>query len=101
MFVRWQNRSRAEICGRQDPLLSAALVQTVRKDGKPRHQHLGYLGSIRHSEISSVRSRCLFWDRVGGRLDRLALSTVDRRLVEAALNDKVPHPTASECSAAG
>ena len=51
MFVRWQSRVRAE---RNDWALrevgditwNAILVESVRVDGKPRQNHVAYLGSL-------------------------------------------------------
>ena len=103
MFIRWQSRKRgspafgqiARIRGRRvradtrklDVHWAAILVETSRVDGKPKQEHIAYLGGITESAIEILPQRCYFWDEVTERLDQLSsrLSTDERLRIENAI----------------
>ena len=93
MFVRWQlYRSRAR-GKRQRQLtdaharLKAVLVEAVRVDGKPRQQHVAFLGST--SIDGGDRRR--FWGDVTARLARLSnrVPPQDRKRIVAAIAERL------------
>jgi hypothetical protein len=106
MFVRWKRRERTTAsrrARRKDPsgrtgrfLLSAVLVQSERRDGKPRQKVVAYLGCISEDRVGDMFPRKHFWDKVGRRLDTLRLEPEIRREVEAALLTRVAQLTAEE-----
>jgi hypothetical protein len=102
MFVRWQRRkrrSRAFGLGRgADIHWAAILAESTRIHGRPRQQHIAYLGGITNSAIEIVAQRALFWQEVGQRLDNLAnrTSNKDRMRIEEAIAKKVPRLTRVE-----
>ena len=77
MFVRWQSRVRAE---RNDWALrevgditwNAILVESVRVDGKPRQNHVAYLGSFSTRQAKISAQRVYTWEHMLDRLDRLS-----------------------------
>jgi hypothetical protein len=96
MFVRWATRGRVARRGEdQAPLLTAALVRSIRVGGKPRQRIVGYLGAIRLDGLGPehVGYHGRIWDRITARLDALALSVDERAKVEAALAARIPRPS--------
>ena len=89
MFVRWQiHRSQALDhwhCKLNDERarFSAVLVETVRVDGRPRQQHIAFLGST----TVNAKDHLGFWCQVTERLDRLSnrLTPQDRKQIVAAI----------------
>jgi hypothetical protein len=78
-------------------LLAAVLVQSERRDGKPRQKIVAYLGFVREEHArEKVWARKMFWDEARRRLDALGLGPAERQKVEAALGARVPRPTAEE-----
>jgi hypothetical protein len=102
MFVRWQRRKRRfrAFGGGHgtDAHWAAILVESVRVDGKPRQQHIGYLGGITDSANEITFQRAFFWEQVMQRLDDLAnrIRGEDRKRVEEAIAKKVPRLTRQE-----
>src|SRR5580704_15636522 len=100
MFVRWEKRQNRR--GRLNPdiLWHAFLVETNRIDGKPRHQHVGCIASIKESEIDLDKAypRCWFWDGALDRLHRLSdqMNKQDRERIIGCFAKKVPMPTRAE-----
>ncbi|MET4244615.1 hypothetical protein [Bradyrhizobium sp. RT10b] len=118
MFIRWQTyRSVAHWHWREDepPIkrCKAVLVESHRVNGKPRLQHVAFIGSYeplwfdrrldpsyrdqKFAEQMSLLERSGFWRRARERLDRLGnrITPDDRRKIEVALALRVP-PTTPE-----
>jgi X-X-X-Leu-X-X-Gly heptad repeat protein len=97
MFVRWQLRkckcSQFGRWGEDDVRWTALLVDTEWLNGRPREQHIAYLGSITKSAAEMIARRCFFWDDITARLDHLKNKIDRRKKIEAAINKKVPRPT--------
>ena len=115
MFVGWQSRQRARPAfgqtirppGREvlraktrkpDVHWAAILVEAVRIDGRPKQQHVAYLGGITDSAIEILPQRCYFWESVTKHLDQIAnrLSPDQRQGIETAIARRVPLPTPVE-----
>jgi X-X-X-Leu-X-X-Gly heptad repeat protein len=97
MFVCWQSRkckcSQFGRWGEADVRWTAVLADTKWLNGRPRQQHIAYLGSITKSAVETIAQRCFFWDDITARLDRLKNKIEHREKIEAAINKKVPRPT--------
>jgi hypothetical protein len=117
MFVRWQSRTRRtpgngsyglafdrgdgvklrfiENTKKLDVHHAANLIRSVRVDGKPRQEHVAYLGSFLESESSPFIH---FWDRVESKLKALGkvISPTERRKIELELAKRVKRPTAAQ-----
>ena len=90
MFVRWQRyRSRALNRERSDERArrSAVLIETIRIDGKPRQQHVAFLGSV----SIDGSDRVAFWYGVTLRLNWLGnrLSPEEREQIGSAIAKRV------------
>src|SRR6516165_10277451 len=114
MFVRWQSRKRGSpafgtvmrLRGRVvradtrklDVHWTAILVEASRVDGKPKQEHIAYLGGITESAIEILPQRCYFWDEVTERLNKLSdrITPEERLRIESAIAERVPLPTGSE-----
>src|SRR5262249_7978856 len=59
MFVRWKQQPREH-----GILWSAALVKSVRIDGKSRQRVAPFLGSIEEAKIDNIAARARFWRSV-------------------------------------
>jgi len=89
MFVRFRKRPLniwADTC------LEAILVQNRRDGMKVRQECVKYLGSIRLSRIKSLYRQTLFWRKVRGALDTLALLPNCRESIEEKILRHVPMP---------
>ena len=95
MFVRWQKRKRRDGVTR----LNAILCASSRVNGKPRQEHIAYLGAIDDVWLDEPRNdpqanlkRHDFWEKVEKRLAPLAnrLGTDDHHKIREQLNAKVP-----------
>jgi hypothetical protein len=77
---------------------TAILVEASRVDGKPKQEHIAYLGGITESAIEILPQRCYFWDEVTERLDKLGnrLSPEERQSIESAVAKRVALPTPAE-----
>ncbi len=113
MFVKWQKRRSActdwyhegEDTGWQEhagDLVMASVVESKRVDGKPRHQLITYLGSIRE-KFAQGNSRNLvrqddFWLSVSRNLKKAGnrITKEDRAKIEAALAKRVEQPAQAE-----
>jgi hypothetical protein len=109
MFVRWKRRQRVGTSRRRRGkpgvvLLSAQLVRSVRREGKPRQEVVAYLGSIEEGRVGEFEGRFWFWRVMGrvivGRIDALGLEPAERRRVLDALEAVVAPPTAAELAEA-
>jgi hypothetical protein len=117
MYLRWHSRQRRipafggwgkqirrgsnyvytrKGTSKQDMHWAAVLVESVRIAGKPTQRHVAYLGGITDSAIAVVHQRCWFWDGVLEQLDRLGMSSENRKRIEAAVATKVPRPTKAQ-----
>jgi len=106
MFVRFKRRERVSV--RTTPwkarrrtgrfVLTAVLVRSERRDGKPRQKVVAYLASIAEEDFAKVLPRQHFWARVDTRLGALNLEPGQRQKVEAALLAVVARPTPEEIS---
>ena len=78
--------------------LAATLKETVQIDGKPKHEHVAYLGDITESAVERLPQRCYFWESVTERLDKLSdrISPDERLRIESAIAERVPLPTGAE-----
>jgi hypothetical protein len=108
MFVRWKRYARKtqlrwknarEYEEITHTLLVAALVQSERRQGKPRQKVVAYLGSIREERLSEVLPREWFWSHAVDVLDRLGFDANQRAVVETALRQRVRRPSAEEVEA--
>ncbi len=115
MYVRWKKRKMSERLNWGDIALTAALVECVRINGKPRQRNVAYLATIPvwaagtknrlgrpngDTDIAGVgcayMSRIMsFWRKVGKALDTLD-GNIDRVRLEAQIAAKVPRPTAED-----
>jgi hypothetical protein len=106
MFVRWQKRERNSrrfpfgSCG-TDTHWAAILAESKRVDGKPRQQHIAYLGGINDSALELPAHRGYFWQEVTQQLDQLSNRVLkdDRTRIEEAIAEKVPRLTRQEYDA--
>ncbi len=89
MFVRFRS-ARAR--------LQASLVDTHRINGKVRAEHVAALGCI--AQPADVVDRVEFWRSLHERLARLATRLPDPEAVYAAIDARIPMPTADEQRAA-
>ena len=114
MFVRWQSRKRgspafgaaARYRGRVvragtqklDVHWAAILAEATRVNGKPKQEHVAYLGGITESAIEILPQRCYFWEDVTERLDKLSdrITPEERLRIESAIAERVPLPTGAE-----
>ncbi len=92
MFVRWKTDKANR--------LTAVLVKSVRRDGKPRQKIIGYLASIAHPHeyfIQKQEYRYKFWKAVDDKLDFVQrcddVTVEQRRLIENKIAQTVPRPT--------
>jgi hypothetical protein len=100
MFVRWKRYARKREKYRKDEprtLLVATLVQSERRDGKPRHKLVAYLGSIREERMEEERTKKWFWQAADRALEELALPAAERQRIEEALASRVRRPDAAKC----
>jgi len=86
---------------REEWLLTASLVESVRINGQPRQRTIRYLGSIRECHLDlegqySIFHRGYFWRSADANLERLDLSDLERAIIVAALEDVVPRPDPEE-----
>ena len=100
MFVRWQKRKRRDGVTR----LNAILCESRRVDGKPRQEHIAYLGAIDDvwleqplDDPAANLKRHEFWEKAEKRLAPLAnrLGTDDHKIREQ-LSAKVPMANTDE-----
>ncbi len=101
MFVRWQKRKRRDGVTR----LNAVLCESRRVDGKPRQEHIAYLGAIDDvwldqplDDPAANLKRCEFWEKAEKRLAPLAnrLAADDHYKIREQLNAKVPMADTNE-----
>ncbi len=93
MYVRWQRRLRKKCGG--SPLLTAALVENRRVDGKPRQRVMAYLAGIREKFIGErEKEHRQFWRKVDERLDDLGLDPATRTRIEGNIEARVARVTA-------
>jgi hypothetical protein len=90
---------------REEWLLTASLVESVRINGQPRQRTIRYLGSIRECHLdlegqSSIFHRGYFWRSVDTNLASLDLSDLERARIVAGLEDVVPRPDPEEIAQA-
>ena len=103
-----------------DRRLKAVLCESTRIDGKPRQQHIAFLGSIGESMLPSFfegiptdeankmkfarweersLSRChWFWEHTLKKLDKLdnRIPKEERQKIEASIARLIPRPTPAE-----
>jgi hypothetical protein len=107
MFVRWQSRGRTErsdVALREvgDVTWNAILVESVRVNGKPRQNHIAYLGSFSTRQAKIPAQRVYTWEHMLECLDRLSnrIAPKDRKKIEAVIASKLgPRPTKRERTA--
>lgn len=104
MFVRWKRRERVKrrrgktlATGRF--LLSAVLVRSERRGGRPRQAIVAYLGSLNEDWLNSSVARDRFWQLAAERLDRIPLTPAERQEVERQVRQRVPPPDHKEIEA--
>ena len=88
MHLQWReyelkNRERS---------LRAEVVKSYRDkvSGQPRNKAIGYLGSIRESNIKYALARRYFWWQVQAKLARLLISAADKAKIVGAISERVP-----------
>ncbi len=99
MFVRWKIRClrRSELDGQPAGRVRyAVLVESVRREGKPRQKVLCHLAHIRERHIGSALRRAAFWQAVDRRLMLLNLDAPARAVIESKLAVIAPRPTTLE-----
>ena len=105
MYVRWQlyrsqalNRRHRER-NNAHAQLKAVLIESLRVDGKPRQNHIAFLGS---TSIDG-RDRPRFWCEVTEQLDQLhnRLTRQDRMRILASITRRLgePPPTQAQIEA--
>jgi len=102
-FPEYQGKSfpvREQII-REEWLLTASLVESVRINGQPRQRTIRYLGSIRECHLdlegqSSIFHRGYFWRSADTNLESLDLSVLEQARIVATLEDVVPRPDPGE-----
>jgi hypothetical protein len=77
---------------------AAILGVTTYVNGKKHYQHLAYLGA--YYESGNIFDAAEFWDRVEAKLDGLRLTPDDYTMAVAAIERRLPRPTAKELKAA-
>jgi len=90
---------------REEWLLTASLVESVRINGQPRQRTIRYLGSIRECHLdlegqSSIFHRGYFWRSADTNLESLDLSVLEQARIVATLEDVVPRPDPEESAQA-
>jgi hypothetical protein len=98
MFVRWQSRGNSNSKHYGDSW-SAILVRSKRVDGKPRQEHVAYLGSITDKRLKIDLQRCWFWNHVTAPLEPVWEVRRQSRAAEAsspAVQKERPQPTAKD-----
>ncbi len=100
MFVRWKRRERGKAASAGKYLLTAALVRSERRDGKPRQKVVAYLGSIREEWTGEVWPRKQFWEFADKVLGAAGLDAQTTAKAEAALLSRVARPTPEEVARA-
>jgi hypothetical protein len=114
MFVRWKRRRCAdkrwyvrdadgEYCDVWEArfLLSAVLVRSERRGGKPRQKVVAHLGGIRENDLDEVMPRSRFWSGAAAKLNGLGLDPDARDRIDSALATKVIRPDQAEVDKAG
>jgi hypothetical protein len=96
MYLRWKQRRAA----RGKLVLTAVLVRSERRNGKPRQKIVAYLGTVDNCLKKRVLRRHRFWERVDRRLDELTLDPALRQNVEAGILAVVSRPSPDEVQAA-
>lgn len=99
MFMRWKIRRlrRPELDGQPAGLVRyAVLVESVRREGKPRQKVLCHLAHIRERHLGSAMRRAAFWQAVDRRLMLLKLDAPARAVIESKIAVIAPRPTAAE-----
>jgi hypothetical protein len=111
MFIRWQSRKRAiyySYWGRKadphsDVHWNAALIESVRVNGKPRQKHIANLCGFTEHQIKIPIQQIYVWERVIRTLDGLGkkITPKQRRQIEVALATKLGRtkPTKGEIAA--
>ena len=100
MYLRWRHRWRKthERTPEADVHWAAILFENARVNGKWKQRQIVYLAGFAESAAKIMGQRCLIWDRVDDRLDRLGskITTDDRAKIEAAFAQRVPRPSAAD-----
>jgi hypothetical protein len=96
MYVRWKRR----LAARGNLVLTAALVRSERRNGKPRQTVVAYLGSVNDLVLKHILRRNAFWEEVNRRLDALVLDPLQRKKIESNLASMVSRPSPEEVAKA-
>jgi hypothetical protein len=111
MFICWQSRKRGiyfSYWGRKedphsDVHWNAALIESVRVNGKPRQKHIANLCSFTEHQIKHPAQQLYTWEHAIKALDGLGkrITPEQRRQVEAALAERLGRskPTNREIAA--
>jgi hypothetical protein len=88
MYVRW----RKDKLKSGDVSLRADVLRAYRNpmSGKPTSELVGYLGSIRRSELLNPAKREMFWQEVEGKLRQLPLSKDEASKIKRSIRRTVP-----------
>ena len=82
MHIKWNTRQR-----RHDKLLvTATAVRSVRRNGRPTHEVIGYLGSYRGGQEGYYRSRY----RLIQAIDALPISAEDKKRLKTCVDQRLP-----------
>lgn len=92
MYVKWR---RYKLSGHIGYSLRAEAVETYRDPvtGKPKARYIGYLGSVRESQLNDGRddlAALCFWECVNVRLDRLSLSPEEKEAIREKVSERIP-----------
>lgn len=90
MFIRIKKQLNKET------LLSAVLVESQRIAGKPRQKILGYISSIRETNLHLVPCRLNFWNKAEEKLNTMNLSDIERKNIYLKLEKFVSKVTPEE-----
>lgn len=105
MYIRWKEKKcgprwgfdehhiwRAGGAGYKATLYIAYLVESKRRDGKPRQRTM-YLASIRDGQIEYPHHRLRFWQSVQKKIHMLNLSVEQQQIIKTQLLKRVPDVT--------
>jgi hypothetical protein len=97
MYLRWKRREYVT-CGNDPPDygLVAVLVESERRQGKPRQKVIAHLGVIAEGRLHHVGYRIEFWSDIESRLDALHLGDEQRHKIEQSITSRVARPTREE-----
>lgn len=90
MFVRWKKRSGA--------YGETYLVRTVRINGKPRHQVITHLCTLKSATMQQLDAR--LWGQIEAALEQVAIDASTKERIYQAIASKTPRPSPEQIAEA-